>query len=56
MRFILTCVECKKLLSKDNPVSIHCNDGRKYFFCSSHCRLHWVSLTPEDELVQEQQC
>lgn len=39
---MLTCVKCKEVFKKDDPVSVLCSNDGIYFFCSKECKDSWA--------------
>ncbi len=46
---MLTCVQCAKTFTKDDPVTVHLSDDGLYFFCTRECKDSW--LYPVDPAV-----
>ena len=38
----LICVQCQKVFTRDDEVTIHCANGAMYFFCSKTCKYDFI--------------
>ena len=53
---MLTCVECGKTFTRDDPVTIHLSDDGMYFFCTRDCKDNWLHpVEPEVDLEDARQ-